>query len=1690
MASLTYGCPLKHPDTAFLSIFSTLCRIKGENEAVIFASEKREIVESLKEVVFGEYGAKPRYPFHLTLKRVGRVSSCCRRERSGAHLTCHLSDSLLLADYLRMSCTLHPPPHYDAPPVLGTERRLPPSGGSTTIKAPSPFCHDYINDFEPHVRSKILNSMEIPKLFVGTSEDESDDTDTRYRPDMSYEQYDYEDLEESQQEKDARKLINDYFHASNGTVDPEDAVLDWRTKVNDYSNVVRMLSSAVKKRVSIDHATSPETVVADNFASILAAKLTKRISLPISACMELLSGNLFLRRYMYCTLCNTLLSSALVLEAHRKSKCGGESNNTSLISLFCPPAPLNSEIQCPSCLASVCSIPAFRAHMAIQHGIYVEYKLSNQSGCEDLQRNTLPSSNFNGDDGVFIEHDVSLQDISSRPFDNRSHVARDTDNALWLRNGHLQPRSHFDIQLKLAKRSSNMPVVEKNNISQTNSSQNVFRTSDRLTTQSQRTAFPSLEKVASKPSPVNGEHQHASFSVSSKGLNQQYIKPFVVVNNMLRCKFCAHQTSTLSLMRDHLQSNHVLVCRACGNGFAHREALTRHGKMGRCSMFLKDSPVKHVSADCGVCKKRFVLADAYLHLFREHLSSVVYGTVSGQVFPEHQNLRVNRNVNDDHSVSMKGTLCSPQNTELSKTKNTPEVVLCSCYLCGMEMVSFEQLARHLDKHTEKWARCPFCDDYVPISSHEAMKVHLTQRHMERKDGSWVCAYCQRMLVRGIFAHLLYICTQTRKCALCRGRQSLKNAAEMTLHWTNNHLDILRRFQCTDCGMTFCHLEDFSAHQCRSHFMQQKCSCGFNTVFSSRTAFLVHFGIHMDEENLTCKLCRFKFSSRVALQTENEKRPKRVKEFDALAEEKQTNVDVTFAMRNLIRKVCESLGEPYDRVKLSPQCRESDVIEIDDAPGVDDDLVGSGETPQAALSAEIRVEAADSVSDHGSNMPGYVEDDDDEKAVECVVEGSREFPTNSVVVRKINDEHADDEICVVAEVHESNSHNTDAGGICDKKERTVSFKQYLLTCVCKDGDWTGRVFCKSNPLAIVILPAILLSHGPTGSISCGECSAIAYNTPLYEHHRKAHATPDRLFYGCSQCSMMFRTDSRLMFHLREAHGVPLFFFCKACHLGGTHERTIYAHVAVKSQRCRQFGEQKNWTSIATIGVCPTIALHYQPKNPITYELMIQRGSLEIAECQFHQVDAVVPSECSHRSFLAPTDSLITCRDCFCTMTAASFTAAETYRNGGVSKELAMTLDNGTEFPFTGIYDQTPCEGSSAAPGRAIAPRPISVDVSPSVSNLSNNIRSTLDIPAHTSSPRLPVRSQQQTSSTCARIATVSSLMSTKAASTIKRRTTTNYSDVITLSDDEPPGPSAAKRPPQPMDHLVARTKIKIDVGPRCKACYYICEATMPSAQIQSLHELHRNGMKWFCLDCANAQMDEVEAMKHYFSVHVKVAEQKALERGILFRPLHYELQCPFPKCREPLSTLTNLRIHINHKHRLEASCSSAICMFRFCSPFAKTKHDGQHATYESINGVEGTCCPLCGTLNQWNIQMPGTSYTMSHIAVHGLRRYHMCRDCFVCFKGDYDCVRMKTHFETTHCALIPKTNNRELLCKLCREVVSKSNLTEHVTEKHLVTGFKSRDPKNQGKLVVKTGAVTRRFLGFERIYHAGDDSDMD
>ncbi|VDM61349.1 unnamed protein product [Angiostrongylus costaricensis] len=166
--------------------------------------------------------------------------------------------------------------------------------------------------------------------------------------------------------------------------------------------------------------------------------------------------------------------------------------HNSLASLYCLPVHGNGEIECPSCSVMLCSIPAFGAHMVIQHGIDVLYPPNDCHGVgldikptilidgsaavlldvaslsriePDLPRLNISSHPYSSVDarlsptstrivGSDEDEDVETlakqtppcpsygtpQDITSRPTDNRSHVARETDEVLWLLNGTLQPK--------------------------------------------------------------------------------------------------------------------------------------------------------------------------------------------------------------------------------------------------------------------------------------------------------------------------------------------------------------------------------------------------------------------------------------------------------------------------------------------------------------------------------------------------------------------------------------------------------------------------------------------------------------------------------------------------------------------------------------------------------------------------------------------------------------------------------------------------------------------------------------------------------------------------------------------------------------------------------------------------------------------------------------------------------------------------------------------------------------------------------------------------------------------------------------------------------------------------------------------------------------------------------------------------
>ena len=80
----------------------------------------------------------------------------------------------------------------------------------------------------------------------------------------------------------------------------------------------------------------------------------------------------------------------------------------------------------------------------------------------------------------------------------------------------------------------------------------------------------------------------------------------------------------------------------------------------------------------------------------------------------------------------------------------------------------------------------------------------------------------------------------------------------------------------------------------------------------------------------------------------------------------------------------------------------------------------------------------------------------------------------------------------------------------------------------------------------------------------------------------------------------------------------------------------------------------------MGCFPANMVHYQPLNQDMFEMRLRQG----------QVKTVTPSDCSHRSFLTPTDSVMSCKECHCTMPSVSFYANETYKNGGVPPSVRL------------------------------------------------------------------------------------------------------------------------------------------------------------------------------------------------------------------------------------------------------------------------------------------------------------------------------------------------------------------------------------------------------------------------------------
>lgn len=98
----------------------------------------------------------------------------------------------------------------------------------------------------------------------------------------------------------------------------------------------------------------------------------------------------------------------------------------------------------------------------------------------------------------------------------------------------------------------------------------------------------------------------------------------------------------------------------------------------------------------------------------------------------------------------------------------------------------------------------------------------------------------------------------------------------------------------------------------------------------------------------------------------------------------------------------------------------------------------------------------------------------------------------------------------------------------------------------------------------------------------------------------------------------------------------------------------------------------------MGVFPANLVHYQPSNQTDFEQRIQMGL----------ISCVKPSDCVHRSFLTMTDSVISCRECHCTMAATTFHANEDVRVGGSARDVSPVSILKSKYAFQRIFYDDP------------------------------------------------------------------------------------------------------------------------------------------------------------------------------------------------------------------------------------------------------------------------------------------------------------------------------------------------------------------------------------------------------------------
>lgn len=613
---------------------------------------------------------------------------------------------------------------------------------------------------------------------------------------------------------------------------------------------------------------------------------------------------------------------------------------------------------------------------------------------------------------------------------------------------------------------------------------------------------------------------------------------------------------------------------------------------------------------------------------------------------------------------------------------------------------------------------------------------------------------------------------------------------------------------------------------------------------------------------------------------------------------------------------------------------------------------------STMTAEVREERQD---DSYIGASCNVVDDENDEIV--AVDPAKTAAVQGPVIRAVQDENADDDIAIVAEVdnsnnastalvinnssrekslqctkcsekfiteaarqiHLNNAHSVDAGdGLCGETfELPVDVQGY----VCRN---CSLVFENENKYRNHVI------RHSTVTLNCTHCSGIAFSQQLLERHQRAHRD-GTIYYACGRCAVRFTTDLQLMGHLHKVHKVEMFFFCKGCGFGSLNINLIYSHITQKITGCCQ-----KMPRIQRFGVCPATMLTFEPENEENYKSKVAR------------VKTIRLSDCAHRSLLLAVEPFVSCDTCDCTVVVNMFLALKgTQWTSSFGKREDRT-DMDMHFPF--------------------------------MAKLNNEMRRQALSDLKVLIAKGPIRPESFT----IKLQEIYSKSPFADGNAMATATITESSTPMDLATMLSTSRTNGNQTRTDMAKRVVRTAVRM--VPHSK------NALQKNKGLILWRKLRSDGNDYTCGSCYDAFATEMEFLKHFFTAHH-------------FAKARIHLCCPI--CSLEYVTFEAYNSHMQ-AHRKILAYAAQSCEARFASIRDKELHDNSHKSHLIKYDMDSKCCEICRTVNTWQypLKKDNVEVMMCHRLIHGFNKIVACGICEVAFNSN-ETEEIELHRSTMH-----------------------------------------------------------------------------